>query len=62
MKNVTFGYAITYYIIQSTKDIECRLLYWETVARNNGRFKNKILELEIMLSQIILNHIEKRKK
>jgi hypothetical protein len=62
MKKVTFGYAIIYYFTQSTKDIECRLPYWETVARDNERFKNKILEYEFMLSPIILNHIEKIKK
>jgi hypothetical protein len=61
MKKVTFGYVITYYFTQSTKDIECRLPYWEMVARDNERFKNKILEFEIMLSPIILNHIETKK-
>jgi hypothetical protein len=62
MKKVTFGYAITYYFTQSIKDIEYRLPYWEMVARDNERFKNKILEYEIMLGPIILNHIEKIKK
>jgi hypothetical protein len=52
---------ICYYklLTQSIKDIECRLPYWETVARDKERFKNKILEHEIMLSPIILNHMEK---
>jgi hypothetical protein len=55
----TFGYAITNYFTQSTKYIECRLLYWETVARDNEIFMNKIFEYEIMLNPIILNHGEK---
>jgi hypothetical protein len=62
MIKVTFEYAITYYFTQSTKDIECRVPYWEMVARDNERFKNKILEFDIMLSPIILKHIEKNKK
>jgi hypothetical protein len=62
MKKVTFGYAITHHFTQSIKDVECRLPYWEPVARDNEIFKNKILEYEIMLSPIILNHIEKIEK
>jgi hypothetical protein len=61
MKKVTFGYAIANYFTQSIKDIECWLPYWEMVARGNERYKNNILEFDIMLSPIILNHIEKNR-
>jgi hypothetical protein len=62
MKKVTFGYSIANQFTQSTKDIECRLPYWEKFAKDNERFKNKILEYEIMLSPIILSNVEKIKK
>lgn len=49
MKKVSFGHVIIFYF----SDEDCRLPYWEVVARDNERFKNRIARCGAIINPVL---------
>lgn len=61
-RKVRFGNVTVHTYLATQEEIACRNIYWELFALDRIRFQNRIEEMEVILSPLLLKQFEASKK